>query len=692
MPIPNYDEWANNLFAGGVLNWKNFSDKGIGPNDFQRELYAKIKDLYLTPGTHTELELYAVEDIVSEYAALYKQLYDTAVEFEYGKPGTLFTNMLASTDYMEAVDVILAQHAQALQELYDNWETAARKLAYTKTEYMINFGTPVEAGVGEAGHAYYAPELYAPYPGFAIANPTAVTNDFTLHRAFTFEKITQVTEETRTKIRSAILQFRMQGGSTHDLMQYLTGVIGIHPERGTYWSTIGELSGVTSKAENIFRTELMSVQNAAVLEAIESQKEKIPDLQKMWIATGDIRTRDTHLYAHGQVVGAYQLFDVGGFFASCPGDPTLPAEERCRCRCTTIPWRSEWGHPDDILGDLNREIEVEKARRELEKKNKIREKQANDGKPVSPLPSNKNLSGKPYDSNEYSPVLDQYRGFTQDEYWLKNPAERPEDYELHRATYEFISERDLNNIPLTMWHSKAEDVCDHMTNRGDAKHKIVSELTNRTNIRYDVVNEFVRQWAHTSNGSDMRSLSIQQTAARIFPEAQLSPWQQTAIDELKALRLSGSNSAKMFSLFEDGRGVLPEFRAMGFASASEVEEVLLRAMYDYTQEQFQAAGISEVILLRGQGIPRTIAENWERYDEVNVTFNSMSSWSAANETAEQFAFNESNRDTAAVVTAMRVPVERVIGTARTGFGCLNEYEFVLLGGGIEDTAVVVYVR
>lgn len=31
-----------------------------------------------------------------------------------------------------------------------------------------------------------------------------------------------------------------------------------------------------------------------------------------------------------------------------------------------------------------------------------------------------------------------------------------------------------------------------------------------------------------------------------------------------------------------------------------------------------------------------------------------------------------------------MPANRVIGTARTGFGCLNEWEFVISGGTVDD--------
>jgi hypothetical protein len=64
-------------------------------------------------------------------------------------------------------------------------------------------------------------------------------------------------------------------------------------------------------------------------------------LQKEWIAAEDERTRDTHEkagqdYAVGGSIGPIGMddyFDIGGFQAQFPGDPSLPPEECINCRC-----------------------------------------------------------------------------------------------------------------------------------------------------------------------------------------------------------------------------------------------------------------------------------------------------------------------------------------------------------------------
>jgi hypothetical protein len=60
---------------------------------------------------------------------------------------------------------------------------------------------------------------------------------------------------------------------------------------------------------------------------------------KMWIATFDTRTRESHRRAEGQRVPAIGgLFTIGesGARLAYPGDPSGPANEVIQCRCTTV--------------------------------------------------------------------------------------------------------------------------------------------------------------------------------------------------------------------------------------------------------------------------------------------------------------------------------------------------------------------
>jgi len=82
-------------------------------------------------------------------------------------------------------------------------------------------------------------------------------------------------------------------------------------------------------ARSFARTETIAAQNGsaeAVYRAAGVQG-------KVWIATGDSRTRDTHLLADGQVQTINELFIVGASSGAYPGDVSFDAAERVNCRC-----------------------------------------------------------------------------------------------------------------------------------------------------------------------------------------------------------------------------------------------------------------------------------------------------------------------------------------------------------------------
>ena len=80
----------------------------------------------------------------------------------------------------------------------------------------------------------------------------------------------------------------------------------------------------------IARTEVMSASNEGAMIGAESTG---LDLNKMWIATEDERTRPDHSDADGQEVAFDESFSVGGEDMDQPGDSDDPAEV-CNCRCT----------------------------------------------------------------------------------------------------------------------------------------------------------------------------------------------------------------------------------------------------------------------------------------------------------------------------------------------------------------------
>jgi len=92
------------------------------------------------------------------------------------------------------------------------------------------------------------------------------------------------------------------------------------------------------RGDMIGRTEALSSLNAAQFEAlqqaVESGQLRRNQIRRVWRATMDRRTRDTHAVLHGESVGLDEAFtSPSAAVLRYPGDPMAPASERVGCRC-----------------------------------------------------------------------------------------------------------------------------------------------------------------------------------------------------------------------------------------------------------------------------------------------------------------------------------------------------------------------
>jgi hypothetical protein len=170
-------------------------------------------------------------------------------------------------------------------------------------------------------------------------------------------------------------------------------------------------------------------------------------------------------------------------------------------------------------------------------------------------------------------------------------------------------------------------------------------------IKETAVSDMVSQWASTSNDHSDFSLSMQQTAGEMFGLKGTAGWDEHQPD--------------------------PAY----LASVQPVQRDFLQAQYDNTQEFFKAQGVDSLTLQRGLG--------WGQFDQIpdwartqgpaEVPLRPLSGWSSDPNEALRFSSFRGGQYNGAVISA-EVPAARILAFPRTGIGCLNEQEFVVLGG------------
>lgn len=88
-----------------------------------------------------------------------------------------------------------------------------------------------------------------------------------------------------------------------------------------------------NRALKIARTETTRVQNAARFDTMKHAEKQGLKILKSWVATGDARTRKSHLAINGETVPLHEEFSNGLQF---PADTGGHASEVINCRCTMI--------------------------------------------------------------------------------------------------------------------------------------------------------------------------------------------------------------------------------------------------------------------------------------------------------------------------------------------------------------------
>ena len=118
-------------------------------------------------------------------------------------------------------------------------------------------------------------------------------------------------------LRSTITQAAVSGASIDDIAKDLRRVMAMN----------------VRDSVRVARTAMTGAENAGRVNAYQRAQSMGIELEQMWLATLDGRTRPSHRAIDGESVPVSATFSNGCRF---PGDPSGPAAEVMNCRCTLI--------------------------------------------------------------------------------------------------------------------------------------------------------------------------------------------------------------------------------------------------------------------------------------------------------------------------------------------------------------------
>ena len=118
-------------------------------------------------------------------------------------------------------------------------------------------------------------------------------------------------------LQSTITQAAVSGSSVEDIAKDLRRVMAMN----------------VRDSVRVARTAMTGAENAGRVNAYQRAQSMGIELEQMWLATLDGRTRPSHRAIDGESVPVSATFSNGCRF---PGDPSGPAAEVMNCRCTLI--------------------------------------------------------------------------------------------------------------------------------------------------------------------------------------------------------------------------------------------------------------------------------------------------------------------------------------------------------------------
>ena len=162
-----------------------------------------------------------------------------------------------------------------------------------------------------------------------IAKYGSIDNYIAKHGATLTELLLSGHRSAINKLNQAIASALIQGKSYKDTANTVAGIIGGASNQKT--------TGAVANAIRILRTEGNRTLNAGAYAEAKNLAFLGVKVERMWVATLDLRTRDTHQQLDGVKTGVDEPFTFGGVSAMYPGDfPTAGMSINCRCTVVDV--------------------------------------------------------------------------------------------------------------------------------------------------------------------------------------------------------------------------------------------------------------------------------------------------------------------------------------------------------------------
>jgi len=398
--------------------------------------------------------------------------------------------------------------------------------------------------------------------------------------------------------------------------------------------------------ERVARTEINGSQNA--------MRHREMDMQgiafEQWWGADDDRTRtpdnsghDADHSAgppgmHGQIVRTGDEFSNG---LKYPGDKGGPIEEWINCRCRVVPFIMPEGYGPPPGKQFFYESELVKLDED---------------------------TGE-FEQGEVS--LDDL----DDVQTLMDSEQLGEDFITKEGEFDYLNAGALKDEVVNEIYNELKD---NPAFRAFAEREFAGGLhgvgTYPTDAYKTAINNQVKLWAQTSGDNNTQAIAMQMAFDAEFKTG-MKGMQHITRETMKA--------------------------ATGYFNQNgDALRAIARAQYNVTQKHLAQEGIREIVLYRGMRISDDafiqmmgMSPSDPRYQGVaakvsKVQLQPASSFSASPDTAIGFAGGTHIGDHSLMMVG-KVPAKNIIGTPRSGFGCLTESEFVVMGGKPQSWATIV---